>query len=145
MDIVNGRYEWFNETDSELSHITCNKSAVAVFDWVSDGFGERAVACLNACEGIPTGDLEAGAKKDPSYWRMQSVRNAIDRNIAQEERDKLQEENARYLAAVREMEKMLPVLEQTFTSSDEIWDHDLAPLNAYRLALQAALANRSNP
>ena len=54
----------------------------------------RLCAAWNACEGIPTGALEAGAKKDPTYWRMASVRNAIDRNIAQEERDALREENA---------------------------------------------------
>ncbi len=59
----------------------------------SNYFTRRLCAAWNVCEGIPTGDLEAGAKKDPSYWRMQSVRNAIDRNIAIEERDKLLHEN----------------------------------------------------
>lgn len=109
------------------------------------GVARRLCAAWNACEGIPTGDLEAGAKKDHSYWRMQSVRNAIDRNIAIEERDALREQNARYLAAVQEMEKMLPVLE--YLSQGIAWKHAIegedVDLNAYRLTLETALAKRS--
>lgn len=69
----------------------------------SNDFTRRICAAWNACDGIPTGALEDGAKKDPSYWRMLSVRTAIDRNIAQEERDALRKENAALRQQIAEL------------------------------------------
>jgi len=103
---------------------------------------------LRAAEWLNTQGYDIELERD-GFWMEElrftehKTKDVVDLMLMYSET--LREQNARYLAAVREMEKMLPVLEQTFTSSDEIWDHDLAPLNAYRLALQAALANRSNP
>jgi len=106
-------------------------------DSIDFGDEKRIKAALAFCADIPTAELESNGAM-AGFWGRACSR-------LKSKNDKLQEQNARLLAAVQEMERMLPVLEQTFTSSDEIWDHDLAPLNAYRLALQMALANRSNP
>jgi len=62
----------------------------------------------------------------------------------------LREENARYLAAVKEMERMLPSLRMLERDYPGAWiditsGTGIATLNAYRQALKTALANRSKP
>lgn len=62
----------------------------------------------------------------------------------------LREENARLLAAVVEMKKMLPVLVFIDNLCHDKWQEatrgtGIATLNAYRLALETALAKRSEP
>jgi len=62
----------------------------------------------------------------------------------------LREQNARLHAAVREMERVSGVLYWIESERPQWWAEatdgsGIATLNAYRLALQTALANRSNP
>ena len=68
-------------------------------------------------------------------------------NELHDERDALREENTRLLAAVAEMQKMLPVLK--YLQISKLWDvaltNQTASFEAYRLALETALAKRSEP
>jgi len=67
------------------------------------------------------------------------------------ERAALREQNARLLAAVREMERMLPVLERLEESYPTLLKEacgefvEVPSAFNYRLALETALAKRSNP
>ena len=71
-------------------------------------------------------------------------------NELHDERDTLREENTRLLAAVQEMQKMLPVLDKIENYDQIFWEYatrgtGIATLNAYRLALETALAKRNEP
>jgi len=100
----------------------------------------RLVAAWNFCLGIPTEEVEK-ASVNSDIWKRAWM--ADRQNVA------LREQNARLLAAVCEMEKMLPVLERVERmESGFIWDKAVesdTDLNTYRQALQTALAKRSNP
>ena len=71
-------------------------------------------------------------------------------NELHDERDTLREENTRLLAAVQEMQKMLPVLDKIENYDQILWEYatrgtGIATLNAYRIALETALAKRNEP
>jgi len=111
-------------------------------DSIDFGDEKRIKAALSFCEGTPTDELESNGETAGFWGRACALLNS--RN------DKLQEENARLLAAVREMERVSGVLYWIESERPQWWAEatdgsGIATLNAYRQALQMALANRSNP
>lgn len=98
----------------------------------SNDFTRRLCAAWNACEGLETELLEGL----PLNFREHALQCSA-----------LREENARLRAAVAEMEGMLPVLEEIESTQPGFWALRMgeSTTNAYRLAIETALANRSNP
>ncbi len=99
-------------------------------DWNKNA--RRICAAWTACEGLEVELLEGL----PLNFKEHALQCA-----------ELREENARLLAAVQEMEKMMPVLE--YLTISRLWETAKtgtdADLSNYRQTLEIALAKRSKP
>lgn len=107
MNLINDMWGFWPDDQYAFGSLTVGgnsiQNMVAIFKKVDDGVSERIVACVNHCQGIPTADLESkGATA--GFWGRACSR-------LKGKNDRLHAENAALRAAVQEMARMLPVLE----------------------------------
>lgn len=97
----------------------------------------RLISAWNYCEGVPTSELESGGSS-AGFWGRAASR-------LKSKNDKLKADNDALRAAVKEMERILPVLEQLENEFCSTWQcvtagTGIATTNAYRQTLEKALA-----
>lgn len=95
----------------------------------------RIVAAWNYCHGVPTAELESNGA-DAGFWGRACSR-------LETKNEKLEAQNAALLAAVKEMERMLPVLNRV-ECRPNTWDSvtsntGIETINGYRATLEKAL------
>lgn len=102
-------------------------------DQLPEDIARRIVASWNYCHGVPTAELESKGA-DAGFWGR-ACSNLETKN------EKLQAQNADLLAAVKEMERMLPVVE--YLQISRLWETanegENASLENYRSTLKKAL------